>query len=75
MRAFRREDRDEKLKITSQGDGKKPARHRIVLSVCSLRGRLMETWILENLNLTVLCVAVHLSIISFSYSPIFFIFL
>ena len=36
MRAFRREDRDEKLKITSQGDGKKPARHRIVLSVCSL---------------------------------------
>ena len=26
MRAFRREDRDKKLKITPQGDGKKPAR-------------------------------------------------
>ena len=36
MRAFRREDRDKQLKITPQGDGKKPARHRIVLSACSL---------------------------------------
>jgi len=29
-RAFRREGGDEKLKILSQGDGKKPARHRVV---------------------------------------------
>lgn len=74
MRAFRREDRDEKLKITPQGDGKKPARQRVVLSACSLRGRLMETWILENLSLIVLCITVHLSVTSFSYSPIFFYF-
>lgn len=29
-RAFSREGRDEKLKILSQGDGKKPARYRVV---------------------------------------------
>lgn len=75
-RAVRREARDEKRRISSQGVKKETARHRMVAFVERLfhRGKCLDSWFLENLSITVLYIIMHLCIMFFSYSPRSFLF-